>query len=288
MADQPGYTRIQNALLELLPTLPEAEMRILLVVIRKTAGWQKESDVISESQFRAATGMSRGGVINGVRGLLELGVLIRVPAKNNGFSYQVVHDVDSLKLYTKMTSLPSVQPVVHDVDSLIPQAVHDVDTQKKDLKEKEIKAPAQKAPRAKREKKEKDPTPEPIVLALAEACKIDRSIASYEQRQQLYQSAGILYRAGKKREQTTEQIADAIRYVVGWWNKHDWRGKQGQCPTPAQLRDVWPQAIAARPKPSTNGHSSSIPLPTKPNLAEHPVDLAKLAAMAEASRRRHT
>ena len=44
MADQPGYTRVPNELLELLPRLPNAEMRVMLVVIRKTTGWQAEID----------------------------------------------------------------------------------------------------------------------------------------------------------------------------------------------------------------------------------------------------
>jgi len=123
MADQPGYTRMPNALLELLSLLPDAECRVMLVIARKTIGWQKVCDVISYSQLEAATGMAHQGVINGVKAAVKRGILKREPSgHNNGFCYEIL-----------------VDQVVHEVDHLAAQVVHEVDTQKKDLKEKEIK-----------------------------------------------------------------------------------------------------------------------------------------------------
>lgn len=125
MSDQPGYTRIPNALLELLPSLPDAECRVLLVIVRKTLGWQKACDVISYSQLRDATGMSQQGVINGVEAAIKRGILKREPSgHNNGFCYeiladQVVNEVDHLdKQSTKQTSQRSRPLVVNEVDHL--------------------------------------------------------------------------------------------------------------------------------------------------------------------------
>lgn len=131
-ADQEPYTRIPNALLEVLATLPDAECRVMLVILRKTAGWQKACDVISYSQLATATGMSRQGVINGIENAIKRGILRRTPSGfNNGFCYEVVNEVDHLKQSTKQTSQRSRPQVVNEVDHKV---VNEVDPQKKDLK----------------------------------------------------------------------------------------------------------------------------------------------------------
>lgn len=116
---------------------------------------------------------------------------------------------------------------------------------------KEDAAPRKARARTTREKKET--VPEVVITTLADECKIDRSIATKTQRDQLYQSAGILARAGAKQDQAPEQIADAIHYVAGYFRTKDWRGKKGQSPTPALIREVWREAIDARAA-STNGY----------------------------------
>lgn len=137
MTDQEPYTKIPNALLEVLATLPDAECRVMLVIIRKTAGWQKACDVISYSQLATATGMSRQGAINGVEGAIKRGILKRTPSGfNNGFCYEVVNEVDHLKQSTKQTSQRSRPLVVNEVDH---QVVNEVDPQKKRYKEKKEK-----------------------------------------------------------------------------------------------------------------------------------------------------
>jgi len=130
-----------------------------------------------------------------------------------------------------------------------------------DQESKEIAARKKRAPRTPRENKET--VPEIVITTLADVCKIDRAIATKIQRDQLYQSAGILARAGAKRDQAPEQIAETIRYVAGFFRQKDWRGQKGQDPTPAQIREVWTAAIEARNgkplRPSLNGHSERKP-----------------------------
>jgi DNA-binding transcriptional ArsR family regulator len=61
------HTKIPNLLLDsLLPTLTEAELKIILVIIRQTIGWidkytgsRKTRDRITQSQFVIKTGLSR-------------------------------------------------------------------------------------------------------------------------------------------------------------------------------------------------------------------------------------
>lgn len=122
-----------NALLELLSLLPDAECRVLLVIARKTIGWQKACDVISVSQLVTATGMVKQGVLNGLKAAMKRGILKRSPSGfNNGYCYeidhdQVVHEVDHLKQSTKQTTERSSSPrsrplVVHEVDHLGPSS----------------------------------------------------------------------------------------------------------------------------------------------------------------------
>ena len=251
MTDEP-YTRVPNALLELLATLPDAECRVMLVVIRKTAGWQKQCDVISYTQLEASTGMSRQGVINGVNAAIARGILRRVASgKNNGYCYEVVNEVDQVKQSTNLTTssqrsrpLDSVSSqrsrpqVVNEVDHLTPQVVNEVDTQKKDSKEKKEKGTAT------RKRAARSPRPRDIVFeAVCESCGIDWHVCTTTQRQQANQTVETLRRAAEKHHVDDDGTVDRIRHARRHWKLHDWRGKDGSSPTPAQLREIWGAAM---------------------------------------------
>ncbi|MBY5942799.1 replication protein [Halomonas sp. DP5N14-9] len=75
-----GYTRIANELFEAVTnshTCPITlrQMRIVLSVIRKTYGFNKKTDRISDGQLAAATGISRQNVNAAKRELLAMNVL---------------------------------------------------------------------------------------------------------------------------------------------------------------------------------------------------------------------
>jgi hypothetical protein len=53
-----GFTPLPNYVYELAPSLTEAELRVLLYLYRRIAGWHKEADQISLSQFQAGTGLT--------------------------------------------------------------------------------------------------------------------------------------------------------------------------------------------------------------------------------------
>lgn len=81
---RPHYTQVPDELFDqLLPTLSLVELRVLLYIIRRTFGFKKDEDQISVSQMVEGivtrdgrrldhgTGLSKGGVRKGLRGLLE-------------------------------------------------------------------------------------------------------------------------------------------------------------------------------------------------------------------------
>ena len=85
--EEGGYTRIHNAILEILAKarLSSLEFRIVLLVIRKTYGFQKKTDVISITQFETCGG-SRVATVNAIKNLLRLKMLTRV-SKGQSFEY---------------------------------------------------------------------------------------------------------------------------------------------------------------------------------------------------------
>ena len=99
----PNFLQVPNAVIdELLPDLTGAELKCYLVVIRKTKGWNKESDNISISQFMKATGLSNSAVIKACESLVKYGLLV----KENGSRNTGVYAVNS---YSKITHEKSSQ-----------------------------------------------------------------------------------------------------------------------------------------------------------------------------------
>ena len=93
----PNFLQVPNAVIdELLPDLTGAELKCYLVVIRKTKGWNKESDNISISQFMKATGLSNSAVIKACESLVKYGLLV----KENGSRNTGIYAVNS---YSKTT-----------------------------------------------------------------------------------------------------------------------------------------------------------------------------------------
>jgi phage replication O-like protein O len=74
-----GYTAIANEIIEHLsfPGISGSEYRILLVVIRKTYGFQKKSDRISLSQFQIATQMNRAQAVETLKELVHKRILVK-------------------------------------------------------------------------------------------------------------------------------------------------------------------------------------------------------------------
>ena len=84
----PNGTFVPDDVFDVLaPRLTEAELRVLLYIVRRTFGFGKTADAISLKQLTdgirardgrildSGTGMSRKGVIGGVKGLLTKGVI---------------------------------------------------------------------------------------------------------------------------------------------------------------------------------------------------------------------
>jgi hypothetical protein len=116
-----------------------------------------------------------------------------------------------------------------------------------------IKGDIAMSPRTERETKEisnthvADPDFQPMFDAVARACRIDLDLCTKAQRGQIAQTTQALRKAGK--------LPQEIPKIEVWWYEHDWRGKRGDAPRPAQLQEVWQQAMTQEQSNGQSQHS---------------------------------
>lgn len=97
-----GHTRIANELLEALARIRirgEA-MQVFWVILRKTYGYQKKSDIISLSQFSLATGIAKPSIVRAIK-MLESMNLIYKKVNGEGVEYSIIKDYSKWKPFTK-------------------------------------------------------------------------------------------------------------------------------------------------------------------------------------------
>lgn len=77
MFEKQNYSATPNKLLdEYMRSLSGSELKLTLMVIRQTVGWQKPSDWITTGQFMAKTGLSNRCVIDGLRSLVTKKIIV--------------------------------------------------------------------------------------------------------------------------------------------------------------------------------------------------------------------
>lgn len=113
-----NFTQVPNVLLERLAksTLSAQELRVCLVVLRKTFGWGKLKDAISYSQFVLATGISRRSVARVIANLVSSGTLVSSTTLGKTTTYSFT---DTSDLHSTTTSavdgielVPATSPTI--------------------------------------------------------------------------------------------------------------------------------------------------------------------------------
>lgn len=130
LPDHVPFTMIPNFILdEKLDSLSEGELKLLLMIYRKTVGFDKKFDEISYSQFASKSGLSRSTISHAIKALTKKG-LVEVDKSHitNKYTYCL----------SETNSQPSskFEPGVVQNSNLLP--VQNSNTQKKPLKEKEL------------------------------------------------------------------------------------------------------------------------------------------------------
>jgi len=102
-----SFTQLPNEFFSLLPILTGSEVKVLLAVLRKTAGYQRISSVMSLSEISASTGIDRRNLSRILHILISKGYLVSSKQKHT-FVYSV-HFVPQTKPHFKcyISSYPS-------------------------------------------------------------------------------------------------------------------------------------------------------------------------------------
>lgn len=106
----PNFTQTPNDLFDhWLPILKESELKVLLVIMRKTFGWHKVRDKISVSQLSKLTGLVEETVVIAVKALQKKGLIIKQVVGRIGKQetyYELVVCEDSNSSYPPGNSHP--------------------------------------------------------------------------------------------------------------------------------------------------------------------------------------
>lgn len=125
----------------ILPICTPNEFKILMVIFRKTRGWNKDTDKISYSQFRKLTGISSNSTIkNNLDSLVKKGMILQVAGTGGSTSeYSLNQDYEPAD-YRKCNDL-----ITESVTSTVTESVNTKETNKQTLKKTNAggKTPAQ-------------------------------------------------------------------------------------------------------------------------------------------------
>ncbi|WP_104471648.1 replication protein [Acinetobacter indicus] len=85
----PNSFQLPNALIDdgVMAEMKGAALAIYILIVRKTRGWQKETDAISISQFMKFTGYGKDAVISGAEKLVSLGLVSRISREHQPTLY---------------------------------------------------------------------------------------------------------------------------------------------------------------------------------------------------------
>jgi phage replication O-like protein O len=252
MTDQEPFTRVPNAILDSMAELGNAELRVLLVIARKTAGYQKECDRISVSQIAAASGLTSRNAQTAITALLGRNLISREPANKQAFCYRLtisLGDTVANHIPSDTISLGDMEPypVGTRLDkNHIPRGQH----KRKDLKKKE------KDSRGTRKRDREPPTPAPIRQALADVSLYDMEHGLKAQVIEVNTQAAALWEAAQKQNKTEADVIAGIAKAAEYCKRKAWECKNGVAPTPTVIRKYWRAAFEEQP----NGHQPGQPI----------------------------
>lgn len=284
MSDQEPYTRVPNALLDTMADLGNAELRVLLAIVRRTTGFQKACDVISLSQLERQTGIARPHIVTALESLLARNYIERDPATRNGYCYRLVTLGNQSPKVTSNPRLP--EPVTLGNQSLVTLG----NTQKKEKEKKEsIADDAQSAPppptkTARTRKPKADPdSPLAVRQALADTCAIEYGRhGPKEPKLQVNTVAGKLWKAAQEKGATEAQVIEGIKTTAAYCRRVVYPYKDGQPLTPGAIHKHWKAAIEERDRTRARGNGAYVNGASAPSAlaALSPADVADGAEIA--------
>ncbi len=205
------FTTIPNAVIELWPKIGIDAMALFLYLRYRTNS-QTETAFPSFDTISADTGMTRKRIAQAARKLESAGLVTR--KRRFGASTLYILKMPDTFAISNDAGLMEA-PISNDAGLSLVTGVH---TNQIDINQN-----------ISSDKKKSDETSGlfPIAEAIANVCRMD-----------LNKNRGMLFAEAKRLKESPSEIIK--RYSPGgWWYLSDWRGKKGQSPRPAQIRETW-------------------------------------------------
>lgn len=142
----PNYTQVPNIIMDqYLTILTGLELKILLIICRKTLGWHKLSDRISLSQLEKLTASSRSQIIESIKTLLEKNLIKKDIVGEKG-SQQVWYELNFQEFSTSTeTKLPQSKNPTPPSSKIEP--TKETLTKENTTKEKQLHSPTPQKPK---------------------------------------------------------------------------------------------------------------------------------------------
>ncbi len=114
-----NFTTVPNVILDNMSELTGAQVKVLMAIARKTIGWHKDTDWISNKVMMSMTGLTRQGLYKAVDGLIEKDLIQKVITGDKG-NEKVCYDLNFEEDRNSVAS-PSATELQGDRNSVAPQ-----------------------------------------------------------------------------------------------------------------------------------------------------------------------
>lgn len=145
----PNHTQIPNEIFdEWLPKLGLAELKVLMVIMRKTFGWHKIRDRISLGQLEKLTGLERRHILKATKTLSEKGLISKIVEGKLGTQetyYELVIEDCSNNSYQcpkdpppSVFETPTKETLKENISPIVPKRDLPFSKPKKTIKEEKL------------------------------------------------------------------------------------------------------------------------------------------------------
>lgn len=243
--------KLSNHLFDyVMPSLSPTAWMVLCFIIRKTTGWQKDSDDISIGEIKKGTSIkSDNTIIKSIVELEERQYIVSSHRKDtrqkNTYSLNTTIKIEVVT--TSKNEVDGNTTSKNEVVTTINNEVVEPETTSKneDSKEQYIKDNINSSSGSKNGKEPSAKQLENWAMfnALLKVCKIDINLATDKIKGQFNQ-------AGKIMRDNGHSVEDVLNFET-WWYENDWRGQRSppQAPTLQNVRDEWGKFKASKNKP---------------------------------------
>lgn len=128
-----GWTQTPNFIYDLMPDMKEAELKVVMLIVRKTVGWQAERVKLRMADIEKETGLSHPSVATGIKNAMDRGILAR-KVDGDTYSYWLIEPQEGdakVKIFNTETT--------NEGQEVLPESKNSLPSSVKNLNNDELK-----------------------------------------------------------------------------------------------------------------------------------------------------